>query len=73
MIIPVLSQLSLEIGGTREDVRGRACPDCPATKRTLRSYQWVIIEKDGYIVKCMNVTTPLAPLRDCLGARVIEG
>jgi hypothetical protein len=30
-------QLSLKIGGTREDVRGRPCPGCPATKHTLRS------------------------------------
>jgi hypothetical protein len=28
-------QLPPEIGGTREDARGRPCPDCPATKRTL--------------------------------------
>jgi hypothetical protein len=28
-------QLSLKIGGTREDDRGRPCADCPATKRTL--------------------------------------
>jgi hypothetical protein len=29
------SQLSLKIGGTREDVRGRPCPGYPATKRTI--------------------------------------
>jgi hypothetical protein len=28
--------LSLKIGGTREDIRGRPCPDCPATKHTLK-------------------------------------
>jgi hypothetical protein len=28
-------QLSLKIGGTREDDSGRPCPGCPATKRTL--------------------------------------
>jgi hypothetical protein len=28
-------QLSLKIGGTREDARERPCPYCPATKRTL--------------------------------------
>jgi hypothetical protein len=28
-------QLSLKIGGIREDARGRSRPDCPATKRTL--------------------------------------
>jgi hypothetical protein len=27
-------KLSLKIGGTREDARGRPCPGCPATKRT---------------------------------------
>jgi hypothetical protein len=29
-------QLSLKIGGTREDARGRPCPGCPATKHTLK-------------------------------------
>jgi hypothetical protein len=29
-------QLSLKIGGTREDARGRPCPGCPATKRTIK-------------------------------------
>jgi hypothetical protein len=28
-------QLSLKIGGTREDVRGHPCPGCLATKHTL--------------------------------------
>jgi hypothetical protein len=28
-------QLSLKIGGTRKDARGRPYPSCPATKRTL--------------------------------------
>jgi hypothetical protein len=27
--------LSLKIGGVKEDARGRSCPSCPATKRTL--------------------------------------
>jgi hypothetical protein len=31
-------QLSLKIGGTREDARGRPCPGCPATKRTLTKF-----------------------------------
>jgi hypothetical protein len=34
---PVLSLLSLKIGGTREDVRGRSRPSCPTTKHTLIS------------------------------------
>jgi hypothetical protein len=29
-------QLSLKIGGTREDARGRPCPACPAIKHTLK-------------------------------------
>jgi hypothetical protein len=32
-------QLFLKIGGMREDVKERLCPDCPATKRTLTSQQ----------------------------------
>jgi hypothetical protein len=35
--IPMLSQLSLKIGGMRENTRGRPCPGCPATKCTLWS------------------------------------
>jgi hypothetical protein len=37
-------QLSLKIGGTREDARGRLCPSCPATKHTLESARSVPTE-----------------------------
>jgi hypothetical protein len=38
MTIQCCPQLSLKIGGTREDDRGRPCPGCPATKHTLSSF-----------------------------------
>jgi hypothetical protein len=42
-------QLSLKIGGMREDARGRPCPCCPATKHTI-SYFWGSIQLMGEVL-----------------------
>jgi hypothetical protein len=37
----VVPQLSLKIGGTREDARGRPCPSCPTSSRGRHYKRWV--------------------------------